>query len=142
MTEIGYITDIHGEYASVAFKRKSGCGDNCATCKSSCSAKAGVSVEVKNTLNANVGDQVKVSIEGKLLNKMITLAYVFPLIMLFVGIGVGINIFKGMGNSNYELLSFLLGMVFLAVSYVALNLINKNKAKNKEYVLEMIDIMR
>ncbi|MCY6959750.1 SoxR reducing system RseC family protein [Clostridium brassicae] len=141
MTEIGYITGISGEYALVKFKRKSGCGDNCATCKSSCGAKEGVSVEVKNILNGKVGDKVKVSIEEKFLNKMIALVYVFPLIMMIIGIGVGLKIFKDIGYSNYELFSFLLGMVFLIISYGVLNIVNKKKVKNKEIILEMIDII-
>ncbi|WMJ82357.1 SoxR reducing system RseC family protein [Clostridium sp. MB40-C1] len=142
MTEIGYITSVHGEYASVIFKRKSGCGDNCASCKSSCGGRSSVTTEIENVLNGKTGDKVKISIEEKAFNKMIIWVYVFPLIMMFVGIGSGINIFRNMGYSNYELFSFLLGMLFLAISYGILNILNRSKVKNKEIVLKMIEIIK
>ncbi|MCY6371884.1 SoxR reducing system RseC family protein [Clostridium ganghwense] len=141
MTEEGYITSIQGDYASVIVKRKSGCGDNCASCKGGCTQPS-VTTEVKNTLGASKGDKVKVSIEEKALNKLVFWAYVFPLIMMAIGIGGGTSFFKGAGYENYEMLSFLLGMVLLAVSYLILKIINEKKSQNKETTLKMVEIIR
>lgn len=141
MTEIGYIKAIHGEFASVVFKRKSGCGDNCASCKAAC-ASAAVTNKIENILGANKGDRVKVSIEEKLFNKMLLLAYIFPLIMMVVGIGIGTVVFKQADYSNYEILSFMLGMILLTISYLILNVFNKKNEKNKEQILRMVEIIR
>lgn len=141
MTEVGYITSIQGEFASVVFKRKSGCGDNCASCKSAC-ASAAVTNKIENTLGANKGDRVKVSIEEKIFNKMLLLAYTFPLIMMVVGIGIGTVVFKGAGYANYEFLSFILGMILLVISYVILSVLNKKNKKNKNEILRMVEIIR
>lgn len=141
MTEIGYITSIHGECASVVFQRKSGCGGNCGSCKGGCESTA-LTTEIENTLGANKGDRVKVSIEEKTFNKMVLLAYVFPLVMMAIGIGVGTVVFKGAGYANYEMLSFILGMMLLAVSYLILNVLNKKNGKNTEQILRMVEIIR
>lgn len=141
MTEVGYITSIQGESASVVFKRKSGCGDNCASCKAAC-ASASVTNKIENTLGANKGDKVKVSIEEKIFNKMVVLAYIFPLIMMVAGIGSGTVVFKEAGYANYEMLSFMLGMMLLTISYLILNVLNKKNKKNKNQILRMVEIIR
>lgn len=141
MTEIGYVTSIKGEYASVAFKRKSGCGDNCGSCKAGCSASS-TTTEIKNILGAQKGDKVKVEMKQSAFNSMILWVYVLPLAMLAIGIGVGTNVFKNLGYENYEILSFLAGIAALAVSYLILNKVSKKTSKNSEYALKMIDIIR
>jgi len=85
MVQTGYVTSIQGEYAVVSFKRQGGCGDSCASCKLAC-ASAGVTTEIKNTLGAKIGDKVKVEMKQNAFNKMLLWVYVFPLIMLAIGI--------------------------------------------------------
>src|SRR3712207_6950686 len=87
MTEVGYITSVNGKYASVNFKRKSGCGDNCATCKAACKASA-ITTDIENTVGGKVGDKVKVEMEQKTFDRMVFLVYIFPLIMMICGIGM------------------------------------------------------
>lgn len=140
MTEVGYVKGIQGEYALVSFKKKSGCGGNCGSCKSGC-AQEEILTEVKNTLNSKIGDRVKVAMEIKVFNKMVTLAYVFPLIMMAVGIAGGVFFFKNMGYDNYELPGFLTGMAFLAIAYITLNFSSKKKSEKKETILKMVEIM-
>lgn len=141
MTEVGYITSVNGKYASVVFKRKSGCGDNCATCKAACSASA-ITTEIENTAGGKVGDKVKVEMEQKTFNKMLALVYVFPLIMMICGIAIGIKVFSQAGYSNYEMLSFLLGVVALVISYTILHFFNKKTAKKNNYSLKIVEILK
>lgn len=140
MTEIGYVASIHGEYASVVFKRMSGCGHDCASCGGGCDSSS-VTTDIKNTLGAKTGDKVKVEMNQKAFNTMLLWVYVFPLIMLALGISVGTKIFQSMGLANYELLSFLVGILALVVSYFILNKYNKRASKNADYTLQMTSII-
>lgn len=141
MEEIGYVTSINGENALVSFKRKSGCGDHCASCKGACTVPS-VFTEIRNTLGAKVGDQVKVEMKQNAYNKMILWVYVFPLIMLAVGIVVSTEVFQAVGFSNYELYSFLVGILALAVSYAVLSKVSKKTAKDRNFNLEMTHIIK
>lgn len=141
MTETGYITSIRGEYALVSFKRQGGCGDGCASCKLAC-ATAGVTTEIKNTIGAKVGDQVKVKMQQKAYDKMLLWVYAFPLLMLAVGIGAGYKIFGSLGYSSTEILSLLLGIAALAISYKVLNRVSKKSVEKEEYTLQMTEILQ
>ncbi|MEA4826967.1 SoxR reducing system RseC family protein [Clostridium sp. JNZ J1-5] len=140
MTEVGYVSSVHGDYVSVSFKRKSGCGDNCASCKAGCAATS-VTTDIKNTLGAKKGDKVKIEMQQSAFNKMLLWVYVFPLIMMAIGIGVGTKVFKAAGYASYEMLSFLLGLAALAISYMVLNLYNKKVSNKHEYTLQMTEIV-
>lgn len=140
MTEIGYVASIHGEYASVVFQRRSGCGENCAHCKAGCEVSS-VTTDIKNTLGAKRGDKVKVEMNQKAFNTMLLWVYIFPLIMLALGISIGTKTFQSMGFANYELLSFFVGILALAISYFILNKYNKRASKNADYTLQMTSII-
>ncbi|WP_461206508.1 SoxR reducing system RseC family protein [Clostridium sp. DL1XJH146] len=140
MLETGVVTKIVNKEASVQFIRKSGCGENCNSCKMECNANF-VTVEVKNTLNAKVGDNVKVEMKNSSFNKMMFFAYGLPLIMLVIGSVIGYSVFKSLGNVNYELYAFIIGMAFFGVSYIILNKFNKKVKNNDEYGVIMKEIM-
>lgn len=141
MVEVGYVTALKGDCALISFKRKSGWGDNCASCGAGCAPSSAV-VDVKNILNASVGDEVQVTLETKSFMKMTLWAYGFPLIMLLVGILLGNYYFKNLGFGNYELLSFVVGIILLVVSYTILGKIDKKASKNGKYDLKMVKIIK
>lgn len=141
MVEIGYVVSVNGENAAITFKRKSGCGDNCATCKAACEANA-ITTEIKNTVGAKTGDKVKVEMKQNGYNKMIFWVYAFPLIIMTIGIVTGTKIFSSLGYANYEMWSFLLGVVGLAIAYTLLSFVNKKIAKKEEYCLQIVEIIK
>lgn len=141
MVKVGYVTSTNGEYAMVVFKRQGGCGDSCASCKLAC-ASADVTTEIRNTLGAKVGDQVKVEMREKAFNKMILWVYAFPLVMLLIGIGLGYKIFGSLGYSNTEVLSSILGLAALVISYSVLHQVSKRTVQKQEYTLQMITIIK
>lgn len=141
MEEVGYVKSIDNDYALVVFKRKSGCGGNCGSCKGGCSSNF-VTTEIKNTLNASRGDSVKVMMKPKSFQKLIFWAYIFPSIMLLAGIFTGMTFFQNAGYKNYELLAVLVGFIFLAISYFFSSKIDKKRRKSDEFSLEMVKIIR
>lgn len=142
MTEIGYITSVKGEYALVSFKRQSGCGHDCASCGGGCASAADVTTEIKNILGAKVGDRVKVEMKQEAYNKLLLWVYAFPLFMLVFSMGIGYTVFNSLGYSNSEILSLLLGLAALSISYTILHKISKKSAKKSEFTLQMTEIVK
>ncbi len=140
MLETGVVTKITEKEASVQFMRKSGCGENCHSCTMECNANF-VTVEVKNRLDAKVGDNVKVEMKNSTFNKMMFFAYGLPLLMLVIGSVIGYSVFKALGNANYELYTFIIGIVFFGISYIALSKFNKKVKENDEYGVIMKEIV-
>lgn len=135
MDQIGYVVDTKDEIAVVDVRRTSACGDNCNSCGGGCNIPA-MRVEIKNTIQAKVGNFVEIEMETKSLMKSAFIAYIIPLVMLIGGIAGGIYIFQSMGYTNYESLGFITGLVFLAISYYMLRAIdniikNRNSAELK-----------
>lgn len=141
MEEVGYVKSINGEYASVVFNRKSGCGGNCGSCKGGCSSNI-ITTQIKNTLNACQGDKLKVMMNSNSFYKMIFWAYIFPSITFVLGLVLGITYFQKSGYENYELLGGLVGFAFLLVSYMFSSKIDKKARKTNEYELQMVKIIR
>ncbi len=79
--------DITGDVAHVKFMRTSACG-KCHAC-GMLSTQNEIVVQVKNELNAAVGDNVQVSIFMRKAMRASVLAYVFPLVMLIMGVLFG-----------------------------------------------------
>jgi len=87
LTEFGQVVDITGDVAHVKFMRTSACG-KCHAC-GMLSTQNEIVVQVKNELNAAVGDNVQVSIFMRKAMRASALAYVFPLAMLIMGVLFG-----------------------------------------------------
>lgn len=136
MEQKGRIKKINGNIAEVAFIKKSGCGGNCSGCKGSCPSDMLV-INIENTLNASVGDEVLVSIHDKTFSKMTFWAYFFPTIMTLLGLIGGIVLFKSLGLKNYELYGSVIGILFLLFSYIMSGRFNKRKNDNP-FTFEMI----
>jgi sigma-E factor negative regulatory protein RseC len=87
LTEYGQVVDVRGGVAQVKFTRTSACG-KCHAC-GMLSTQNEIVVQVNNDYNAAVGDLVGVSIRMKKAMRASVLAYVFPLIMLILGVLFG-----------------------------------------------------
>ncbi len=60
-----------------------------------------------------------------------------PFAFLILGIFVGNSMFKGMETASHELLIFGMGIVFLAISFVIVRIIDKVFAKKDENIIVM-----
>ncbi|MCM1306267.1 MAG: SoxR reducing system RseC family protein [Bacteroides sp.] len=87
MTEIGKIVKVKDGVALVRFFRKGEC-DRCLMCSTT---KDGSQTELslKNTLDLNVGDYVKVEVYKKKNYVMSILVYALPLLLAALGAGLG-----------------------------------------------------
>lgn len=132
MYQLGYITEIKGNVAEVEVKRVSACGGNCSSCGGSCSAPS-MKISIKNTLNAKKGDYVEISVKTNKIIFSAFIVYVIPLINMVIGIIAGTKIFSNISNTNGEMFGFLIGLIFLVLSFFILKRID-NKMKKRNYL--------
>ncbi len=118
MEQIGTVISLDGSKIKVLFNTKLGCG-GCAGCKSSCTTGT-TFIKIENTINANIGDKVYVTMEKSSYNKMTYLAYLIPTIFLIVGIFIGVYLLKN------ELLAILIGFVLCFLTYFIFGKLFKN----------------
>lgn len=131
MQQLGYVTKVYEDIAKVVVGRESACGGNCSSCGSSCNVQ-NIELEVKNTLKARPGDYVELDLKTGHVLKSAVVVYLFPLLMMIIGIILGINSFKSLNYSNYETYGFIIGLVFLGFSYILIKMLDKKiKDKNK-----------
>jgi len=139
MEQNGLVKSTNGNTAKVAFIKKSGCGGGCSACKSGC-PKDTVIIEVYNSLNAKIGDEVIVSMSSSKLSKMTFWAYIFPVIFTLLTLVSSIYILKNFNLPNYELYSAILSILSMMLSYKIGGILTKNK--NDNYELEIVKVIR
>lgn len=133
MKEKGEVIEVKGDIAKVRFKRTSACG-KCNACGFKRNQNE-IVIETKNTLDARVHDMVEMQITSGSILKASAYAYIFPLIMLIIGLVAGyiagnaLNIF-----GNPEIFSAICGIVLTAASFVIIRLtepVMKNKMRSR-----------
>ncbi|HSH35801.1 SoxR reducing system RseC family protein [Schnuerera sp.] len=140
MEQLGYVRKISDNIAEVEVRRISGCGGSCGSCGGGCSAP-NIVVQLENRIGAKTGDFVEIKAKSKNILKYALIAYMIPFAMLILGIVLGVNLFQSMNINSYEILGFAMGIVFLAVSFVIVKLIDQSLKRKNENAMEMIRIL-
>ena len=121
MTEYGEIVNIKGDTAFVKFQRTSSCG-SCKAC-GMLSGQNEIIVEVQNTLDAKIRDYVAVKIKMNKAIKASSIAYVFPLLMLILGVFVGWLLSEKLGVfANSDMSMALCAIIFVILSFLLLKI--------------------
>ncbi len=138
LTEYGEVTEIKGSVAHVKFTRTSACG-RCHACGMLTNQNE-ITVQVENELDAAVGDQVAISIRIRKALGASALAYVFPLIMLVLGVLVGWLLSGVWGVfANTDMTMALCGLGFALLSFVLLKIAAPLYNKKVSNVYRMVD---
>lgn len=83
MRENGIVKSVCGNTCTVAVKRKTACGENCASCGANCAG--GVHIcECKNGMGAAPGDRVVIESDTGSILKAAFLIYILPLLCFFI----------------------------------------------------------
>ena len=115
--ELGEVIDLKGKVAKVKFKRTTSCG-NCTACGMR-KDDVEVVIGVLNTKDVKVGDLVDIEIETKKALVSSAIAYLFPLLMLIVGVALGyMFVNKGIINGDKEIMGAIFGIGLTFVSYL------------------------
>lgn len=119
MVENGEVVEIRGDTAFVKFRRSAACG-RCRAC-GMLSNQNEIVVEMPNDLDAATGDFVSVQIKMKKALKASVIAYVFPLIMLFLGVFAGWLLSDVLGLfENADITMALCAIIFVILSFLLL----------------------
>jgi len=97
--------------------------------------------EVKNRLNAEIGDSVEVEVADKSILKAGMIVYIMPLVFLSIGVWLGSLVGNSLENINAELIAIAMGIVFMVISMLFLKRIDISIKKNSKYQLYMSRIL-
>lgn len=114
MREIGIVLDTSGEFCRVSVKRKSACGENCASCKAACNAKVHI-CEAKNHIGAKAGDEVILETESKKVLKSAFLAYILPILTFLAVYGMVDLKFSGAISAVFAILAMAVVFVLIRI---------------------------
>ena len=132
MRETGIVKSVEGELCICSTKRKSACGDNCATCKAVCSSREHI-FTAKNTIGASAGDEVIIEMPTGVVLSWTALVYILPL-GVFIGV---LGHFLKIGND--EISSAFWGVVAGGLSWLLVSLCSKRK--KAELIPEIVEIV-
>lgn len=132
MKEVGVVHKIKGSFATVRFERKTAC-ENCNMCLKP-RDEMYVELRLKNSLNANIGDKVEVTMGQKAVLASSFIVYVMPLIVMATVLGI---------TYKMELwISLLSSLGSLVISYIGVALIDRLIIRKKaNYLPIMTDII-
>lgn len=133
MREIGKVIGVSGGNAMVSFTRSEAC-EGCNACR--IADNKDMQVSIKNTLNARQGDVVEVELEARRLLSAGAWAYLFPLLMVFAGLGLGYLIAPYIGLSG-DIAAVICSMAMLVVTFFALRAMNGRFAAQAGYSPKM-----
>lgn len=140
MQQRGYVSRADEKLAKIIIQRESACGHSCSSCGGGCNDNNSIILELENTLGAKKGEYVIVESKSSTILKTAFVAYVIPLMLMIAGVLLGMKVFERMGYQNYETLGFLVGMVFLGLSYFLLRFVDNKYFRNNDNLFEMVEI--
>lgn len=138
MKESGLVTKIDGDTAYVLFERTSMCS-KCGAC-GMLSGQNDITVTMKNRLDAKPDDRVEVQFTTKNALQSSAIAYIFPLLMLFLGVWLGYVIPQNVFPVK-DALAAILGIVFAAIAFLVLKILNPYFKKKFMNVYTMTKIV-
>lgn len=106
--------------ASVCFQRSSMCA-RCGACGMS-SGQRDITVQVRNVLDARVGDEVEVQFTSRNALSSSVIGYIFPLLMLFIGVFVGYSLPAPDALAS-DAVAAVCGIVFSVGAFLVLRLL-------------------
>ena len=125
MEKLGIVKSIVDGYMYVEVSRESPCGVSCASCHAACAESKTEIVKVNNLIDAKEGDVVEVHINSRNVLGYFLLVYGLPLLFLFIGTCISYYFLSKTNLKNYDVYSFLIGLVFMLTAYKFISLYDK-----------------
>lgn len=138
MKEYGKVSAVQGKKADVIIQRSAMCGD-CGACQIG-REKMTMETMADNPVKAKPGELVAVEMNFMSLFQASMIAYGIPLIMLVVGFGLGWILAPNFGTDQI-LTSFWCGIIFVALTYWVIHLLEKRgyfKGKYHPVITEIL----
>lgn len=130
MREEGFVKSTFGNSAEVVIRRKTACGDNCASCGGACK-KSFQTVTAKNLCGAKSGDFVAVEMDSKKVYLSAFFVYILPLIVFVTAFFVGERYLK---NSMNAVVSVALSVLSFVPAFIM------DRVKKDDFVHTVVEI--
>lgn len=129
----GIVLKVEGDLATIGVKRHTACDTCRAQCGGHCDKASTVETLVKNTLNAKVGDKVRLYSRTTTVLGFASLVFVLPIII--TALGYAIAYLSGASTTT----SGIIALLSFVITYLAIWLKYKNK---KSYdTIKMYEIL-
>jgi len=119
MGEVGRVVEVDGDYVRVRLKRHKAC-EKCRACAPGTDGEH-MYMNAINSCNADVDDQVRVSLDGGFFLRAVLIMYGLPLAAMLAGFGAGHLAADALALPLGELVSFASGIASAAAVYVGIN---------------------
>ncbi len=132
ISQIGIVRRVEKEQAEIEIARASSCGEKCSSCNIGCSG-TGMTVKLDNTINAGVGDRVKIESKASSIVYTALFVYLIPVIMMVVGMVYGSRLVRtSFPGISPDAAGLLFGVTALIIFYFLLKTVdNRLSAKNR-----------
>lgn len=140
MEQVGKVLSVNEDMVKLEVKRISACGTNCKNCAASCEIKSEI-ISLPNTIKAKTGDYVELKSETDKVISFISLIYGVPLLFFLAGVLISYYSLEKLQVKNYEILSFISGIIFTTISYLIIRHIDKKSGASKQVHIRMIRII-
>ncbi len=130
MNSIGEIIELDGGNAVVKFKRGKAC-KNCNACLSFSDDE--LIVQIKNTLDAKIGDKVEIVLHARSVIKASLIAYGIPIITLIAG--------ALSGSLLGDLYTAIFGILGAGTAFVILRLLEPRFERMSDFQPRMLSIV-
>ncbi len=121
--EIGHVVEVFDNKIKVSLKRT----EACAKCRA-CTAgfeQSEMFIIAKNECGAKSGDFVNIELDSVYFFRAVLIMYLIPLVTLVLGFVFGEKL------TGSELMSFIIGIAFLLLTYFGIKVITKNMQLKK-----------
>lgn len=132
MKQMATVLRADNDEALVRVQRSEACG-SCHACSLWSDKSEYIDLTVKNTYEAQEGDLVELDLDAPDVLRASFVMYIIPLIAMMGGVLLGYYVFA---PSN-EMIAALLGMIFLAISYITIKLSEKRIKNSGKYDIAM-----
>lgn len=133
--ERGIVIDVKGDTAFIKAEK----GTSCESCvaRETCHGTIGaneVIIEAENRVNAKFGDRVVVMVGTATILKASFILYLGPIAGLIIGVAIGQILVKQFAvDLNPDLLSGILGALFLIITFFGIRILGKWLAKKEGF---------
>jgi len=133
LEEIAVVTKkLENGMIELEVQRNSACGD-CKACSNSLESKKHILI-IKDSVGVDIGDRVLLNTEGKNFLKNTLIVYAIPFAFLIIGMVLGYFVSTIYSIFDPDLISFIVGILFLSISYLLLRFLDKKYFKNNTNV--------
>ena len=118
----GIIKNIENNFITINFYKSTACS-HCSSCSEKNKFGITISIDKPANFNKNIGDEINLEIEDRILLKLSFITYIFP--ALFMILGYFVSTFLG-GTQGISIIS---SFSFLIISFFCLFFYDKKRSK-------------